>query len=112
MLNLGRECHSTSYDALTAHVAVVFVRYMFISLEQRKDCDDRSLGELFYNNMIDELADITYSESMFLLVEVMVSTVKELLKLSDEQIQLLVDEFYNKLPSYLQNRLKCKNIAA
>ena len=32
--------------------------------------------------------------------------------LSDEQIQLLVDEFYNKLPSYLQNRLKCKNIAA
>ena len=111
MLNLGRECHSTSYDALTAHVAVVFVRYMFISLEQRKDCDDRSLGELFYN-MIDELADITYSESMFLLVEVMVSTVKELLKLSDEQIQLLVDEFYNKLPSYLQNRLKCKNIAA
>lgn len=106
MLNLGRECHSTSYDALTAHVAVVFVRYMFISLEQRKDCDDRSLGELFYNMIV------TYSESMFLLVEVMVSTVKELLKLSDEQIQLLVDEFYNKLPSYLQNRLKCKNIAA
>ena len=62
--------------------------------------------------MIDELADITYSESMFLLVKIMVSTVQKLFKLSDEQIQLLVDEFYNNLPSYIQNKLKRGNIAA
>jgi hypothetical protein len=42
-LQLVSECHSLSYDALTAHVAIVFVRYMMIALEQRKDEDFRSL---------------------------------------------------------------------
>lgn len=33
-LNLIGECHSLSYDALTAYVAVVFARYMMLALEQ------------------------------------------------------------------------------
>lgn len=33
-LNLVGECHSLSYDSLTAHVAIVFARYMMIALEQ------------------------------------------------------------------------------
>ena len=35
MFNLIRECHSLSYDALTAHVAVVFTRYVLLAMEQR-----------------------------------------------------------------------------
>lgn len=34
MLNLIGECHSLSYDALTAHVAIVFTRYMLLATEQ------------------------------------------------------------------------------
>ena len=34
-LHLISECHSLSYDALTAHVAIVFARYMMIAMEQR-----------------------------------------------------------------------------
>ena len=47
-LNLAGECRSLSYDALTAHVAIVFTRYMLLALEQRKDEDQRTLGELFF----------------------------------------------------------------
>ncbi|MCI7189121.1 MAG: hypothetical protein MR998_00545, partial [Lachnospiraceae bacterium] len=47
-LNLIGECHSLSYDALTAHVAIVFARYMLLALEQRKNEDQRTLGELFF----------------------------------------------------------------
>ena len=47
-LNLVGECHSLSYDALTAHVAIVFARYMMLALEQRKDEDHRTLGEIFF----------------------------------------------------------------
>lgn len=47
-LNLIGECHSLSYDALTAHVAIVFTRYMMMALEQRKNQDERTLGELFF----------------------------------------------------------------
>lgn len=46
-LNLIGECRSLSYDALTAHVAIVYTRYMLLALEQRKDEDQRTLGELF-----------------------------------------------------------------
>ena len=61
-LKLGTEYHGLSYDALTAHTAFVFLRYMFMSVEKRDDEDDRTIGELFYC-MIDELADITSSLS-------------------------------------------------
>ena len=39
MLNLIGECHSLSYDALTAHVAIVFTRYMLLAMEQRENED-------------------------------------------------------------------------
>lgn len=35
-LNLSEECRSMSYDAMTAHTAVVFTRYMMLSLESRE----------------------------------------------------------------------------
>ena len=46
-LNLSKECNSLSYDAMTAHTAVVFTRYMMLSLESRETNEERSLGELF-----------------------------------------------------------------
>ncbi|MCD5437291.1 transposase, partial [Lactobacillus delbrueckii subsp. lactis] len=36
-LKLGTEYHGLSYDALTAHTAFVFLRYMFMSVEKRDD---------------------------------------------------------------------------
>ena len=48
MLNLVGECHCLSYDALTAHVAIVFTRYMLLAMEQRQNEDQRTLGELFF----------------------------------------------------------------
>ena len=63
VLKLGSEYHRLSYDALTAHVALVFTRYMLMSVAKRNDEDIRTLGELFYF-MLDEVADITFSQSM------------------------------------------------
>lgn len=42
MLNLIGECHSLSYDTLTAHVAIVFTRYMLLAVEQRQNDDQRT----------------------------------------------------------------------
>lgn len=46
-LRLEKDCRVLSYDAMTAHVAVIFTRYMFLAVEQRESKDDRSIGELF-----------------------------------------------------------------
>lgn len=58
-LNLSKECNSLSYDAMTAHTAVVFTRYMMLSLESREANDTRSLGEIFLY-FTDEVSDITW----------------------------------------------------
>lgn len=75
-----------SYDALTAHVAIVFTRYMLLALEQRKSEDQRTLGELFYY-MVDEMADITFTRSLYILMDAFMASLQEILKLSNIQLE-------------------------
>ena len=100
-LKLGKECHGLSYDALTAHVSLVFTRYMLISIEQRKSEDPRSICEIFYV-LCDELADITYNESMRIIVEAMLDSIKSIFHITDEQLEEFTTDFVNRLPKYLQ----------
>lgn len=100
-LKLGKECHGLSYDALTAHVSLVFTRYMLLSIEQRKSEDPRSLCELFYV-LCDELDDITYNESMRIIVEAMLESIKSVFSITDEQLEIFTNDFVNRLPKYLQ----------
>lgn len=65
-LKLGRECSSLSYDAMTAHTAVVFTRYMRLLPESRESNDDRSLGELFLY-FYDEMSDIKWIQAFQML---------------------------------------------
>lgn len=66
-LRLSKECNSLSYDAMTAHTAVVFARYMMLSLESREANDSRSLGELFLY-FSDEMSDITWIQAFQLML--------------------------------------------
>ncbi|MBP3896683.1 MAG: transposase [Mogibacterium sp.] len=103
-LKLRKECRSLSYDAMTAHVAIVFTRYMILSVSQRRDEDQRALGELFYLIMT-ELEDITFSRYMMILVEAMFQSVKSVFQITDEQLELFAEDFYNRLPDYMQKAL-------
>ena len=103
-LNLIGECHSLSYDALTAHTAIVFVRYMILALDQRQNTDQRTLGEIFFF-LVDEMTDITFAKSMILIVEAMLASLQSLFKLSDSQLEGLVDDFESRLPEYLRKAL-------
>ena len=78
-LNLVSECHSLSYDALTAHVAIVFTRYLMMALEQRRNEDDRTLGEIFFF-LSDELADITFGESFQIILNAMLDSIYAVFK--------------------------------
>ena len=111
MLNLIGECHSLSYDALTAHVAIVFTRYMLLAMEQRQNEDQRTLGELFFF-LVDEMADITFSRSLGILMDALMASLQEILKLSDEQLTAFTADFEARLPEYLRNALQSKTVAA
>lgn len=104
-LRLAKECRALSYDAMTAHVAIVFIRYMMLSVENRESQDERSLGELFLY-FSDELADITWLESLKLLMELFRAVMKKCLELSEETVSELVNIFISGIPSQIQTMLK------
>ena len=104
-LLLRKEYHGLSYDGLTAHVAMVFTRYMLLAVSKRDNEDERTLGELFYL-MIAEVADITYHESMQIIVEAMLATIQEEFHITDEQVNAFYEKFMTKLPESMQHLLR------
>ena len=104
-LKLSRECNSLSYDAMTAHTAVVFTRYMMLSLESRESNDNRSLGELFLY-FSDEMSDITWIQAFQMMLQIFRTMLTENTELSDEKIEELVDAFMNALPALLKTQLQ------
>ena len=103
-LRLSKECHCLSFDAMTAHTAVVFTRYMMLSIENRESNDNRSLGELFLY-FSDEMSDITWMQAFQMLLQMFRKLLEEHSDLVDEKIDELVDTFISTLPSLLQSQL-------
>lgn len=110
-LNLTRECHSLSYDALTAHVAIVFTKYLMIAMEQRRKEDNRTLGEIFYF-FTDELADITFGESFRIIMTAMIDSVCAIFQPTEDQFQMFMELFVGHLPKYIRNSLAKAELAA
>lgn len=104
-LNLIDECHSLSYDALIAHIAIVFTIYMLLSLAQQKSDDQRMLDEIFFF-LVDEMAAITFARSLSILMDTLLTSIQEILRLSDAQLETFDADFIPILPEYLQNVLK------
>ena len=84
-LNLSKECRSISYDAMTAHTAIVFTRYMMLSLESREANDTRSMGELFLY-FSDEMSDITWIQAFQMLLQMFRTLLADQLDVSDEKL--------------------------
>lgn len=103
-LRLSKECRSLSFDAMTAHTAVVFTRYMMLSIENRESNDNRSLGELFLY-ITDEMSDITWIQAYQMLLQMFRKLLEEQCDLVDEKIDELVEAFISTLPSLLQSQL-------
>ena len=104
-LKLTSECHSLSYDALTAHTVIVFVRYMLLALEHRIATDERTMGELFLL-VVDELEDITFAKSIHLIYAAMLDSICAVFHPTEEQIDFLTANFISRLPQRYQALLK------
>ena len=108
-LKLLKECNSLSFDAFTCHLAIVAVRYMILSVSQRANSDDRTVGELFWI-LTAEAAEISYNQSLFLILQALLETIQEFFHVSDEQMEAFVISFMGKLPEHLQRAL-CPDFA-
>ena len=110
-LHLAKECRSLSYDALTAHVSVVFVRYMMLAVTQRCNTDDKTVCELFYR-LMDELDDITFNQSMRIIIDALMDTVMEHFHITEQQLEDFTTSLVQRLPKYMQKALEYGSAAA
>lgn len=90
---------------MTAHTAVVFTRYMMLSLESRESNDNRSLGELFLY-FSDEMSDITWIQAFQMLLQMFQTILKDNTELSEDKISELVDAFMDTIPAILKTQLQ------
>lgn len=104
-LRLSKECNALSYDAITAHVAVVFTRYMMLSLESRESNDERSLGELFLH-FSDELSDITWIQALQLMFQMFRKLISENFDISEKELNKLVDVFMGTIPAAIKHQFQ------
>ena len=104
-LNLSKEFKSMSYDAMTAHTAIVFTRYMMLSLESRESNDTRSMGELFLY-FSDEMSDITWIQAFQMLLQMFRTLLADHIDISNEKIDELVDAFMDAIPILLKSKLQ------
>ena len=58
-----------------------------------------------YFRIIAEVADITFEESMQIIVNAMLNTMREEFHVTDEQIESLYERFIFKLPAPMQRLL-------
>ena len=110
VLRLTGECRSLSYDAMCAQCAIVFARYMFLAVGIRENQDLRSVGPLFCM-VADELADITFAESM----EKLQLFLEELLhgfNALQQDICVLIMEFLADLPAKIKEFLDLDRLSA
>ena len=103
-LKLQKECNSPSFDAFTCHLTIVAVRYMILSVQQRSNTDDRTIGELFWI-ITAEVAEISYLHSLRLILDALLETVREFFQISDDQMTAFTLSFFNRLPNHLQKAL-------
>lgn len=104
-LKLGKESRSISYDALTAHVSIVFARYMMLSLEQRRNVDKRSIGELFFL-AYDELQDLRYIDALHLILKMLVDVIKQRTIFMEKELDEMLNSFLENLPVLWHKCLK------
>lgn len=104
-LRLEKEFQVRSFDALTAHTAIVMSRYILLSIENRKCKDERTICELFYV-MCKELDDISFGYAFSLIMETLKQCVDNFFYVTKSQIGAFVEQFLSDLPSIIKGKLR------
>ena len=70
-----------------------------LSLEQRRNVDKRSIGELFLL-AYDELQDLCYIDALHLILKMLVEVIKERMIFMEKELDKMLDSFLENLQSY------------
>ena len=77
---------------------------MMLSVAQRRNEDDKTICELFFC-LLDELDDITFSQSMRIIIDALMDTVMEYFHITEQLLEEFTASFVQRLPKYMQTVL-------
>ena len=82
-----------------------------LAVAQRRNTDDKTLCELFFC-LMDELDDITFSQSMQIIMNALMDSVMEYFHITEQELEKFTASFIQRLPKYMQEALKYGQSAA
>lgn len=91
-LNLNGEVELRSYDGMIAHISIVMLRYIFLTVEQRNSADDKTFGGVFLE-LVEEMKDITVMDALNRIMLLAFEKIKELNYVSKEIAEKILDVF-------------------
>jgi len=103
-LRMEKEFQSRSFDAVAAHVAIVFIRYIMLSLESRENIDERSVCAIFHA-ICDELPDITLADALQLLLQLLDDQLRQFQNDTGFSFESFRKQFIASLPEFIRDRL-------
>ena len=68
-----------------------------LSLEQRRNVDKRSIGELFLL-AYDELQDLRYIDALHLILKMLIEVIEERMIFMEKELDKMLDSFLENLP--------------
>ena len=89
-LKLVKEIQIRNYDGLIGHTSLVMARYNMLSLFQRENVDQRSIGDLF-RACYDELANITFLDALTRIMQLATAMLRKVHNLSEMVISSILD---------------------
>ena len=82
-----------------------------LSVARRQNEDEKTICELFFC-LMDEMEDITFSQSMRIILDALIDTVAEYFHITEGQLAEFTASFIGHLPKYMQDALQGANAAA
>lgn len=76
-----------------------------LSVTQKRNTDDKTLCELFFC-LMDELDDITFSQSMGIIIDALMDCVMEYFHITEGELEEFTASFIQKLPKCMRNALE------
>ena len=104
-LKLRTECHSPNYDAITAHMVIVAIRYMVLAEERFYNTDNRTLEEIFYQAQREVISQMI-DTAIVIVLDAMLDSVRKIFHSTEDQIKQLVHQFIQELPTVWKERFK------
>lgn len=111
-LGLEKGCQARDFDALIAHSTIVLMRYIFLSVEQRRNADPRTLGLLFHA-CCEEMRDLSYLESLKRVLDITLEGLRQGTPWPQEAYQAMADAVLGKaIKSFGLKTLGCQRTQA